>query len=517
MRPQTQTSSQAGFPRDVDLLTATIQDLQGHLRKGTLTSVQLVAEYIRRIEENNQQGLELRAVIEIAPKDKLLDIAQQFDDLRKQGVSKGELHGIPILVKDSIATDPALGMQTTAGCLALVDSVVPRDATVIANLRAQGAIILGKTNLTELSTFRSDVPNGYSQRGGQCQSAYVAGLDPSGCSSGSAVAVSAGFAPAAVGAEVYGGLVMPASRNACFAIKPTMGIVSQTGLIPCALSMDSIGPLAKSAYDAALLLTCMAGKDEKDVSTHGPVAQDYTRFTNKPFATFKDKKLGVPRSHMFDGGIWGAWGNDAKLIKQVQEAFDQAIKKMESLGASIIDPANVTSLEAMEGNTTTRLWGQHEFKENFEAYLQSLKSSNVRTLKDVVEFNKNHVDKDATEHGSQEKLAAALRGGGTKSKAYEAAIAQGELLSAEHGVDKLLDDLKVDALVAPVNYRMARYAALDGTPLVIVPLGVYDNGAPFGLCFVGRSGSESILIALMAAFEEGFSPRPLPSRIQSSD
>lgn len=158
-------------------------------------------------------------------------------------------------------------MQTTAGCLALVDSVVPGDATVIAKLRAQGAIILGKTNLGELSNFRGDLPNGYSQRGGQCQSAYVAGLDPSGCSSGSAVAVSAGFAPAALGAEVFGGLVIPASRNACFAIKPTMGIVSQDGLIPCALSMDTIGPLAKSAYDAALLLTCIAGKKESDVSS----------------------------------------------------------------------------------------------------------------------------------------------------------------------------------------------------------------------------------------------------------
>ncbi|KAJ9121840.1 hypothetical protein QFC22_002463 [Naganishia vaughanmartiniae] len=158
-----------------------------------------------------------------------------------------------------------LGMQTTAGCLALVDSVVPGDATVVAKLRAQGAIILGKTNLTELSAFKGDMPNGYSQRGGQCQSAYVAGLDPSGSSSGSAVAVSAGFAPAALGAEVFGALVIPASGNGCFAIKPTMGVVSQIGLIPCALSMDTIGPLAKSAYDAALLLTCMAGKDDKDV------------------------------------------------------------------------------------------------------------------------------------------------------------------------------------------------------------------------------------------------------------
>jgi Asp-tRNA(Asn)/Glu-tRNA(Gln) amidotransferase A subunit family amidase len=158
-------------------------------------------------------------------------------------------------------------MHTTAGCLVLVDSVVQGDAAVIAKLRAQGAIILGKTNLTELSNSKGDLPNGYSQRGGQCQSAYVAGLDPSGSSSGSAVAVSAGFAPAAVGVEVYGGLVMPASRNACFAIKPTINVVSQHGLILSSLSMDTVGPLAKSAYDAALLLTCMiSGPGEKDVS-----------------------------------------------------------------------------------------------------------------------------------------------------------------------------------------------------------------------------------------------------------
>ncbi|KAJ9098033.1 hypothetical protein QFC20_006064 [Naganishia adeliensis] len=472
----------SAFPKGVDLLTATIQELQDHLAKGHFSSVQLVEQYLNQIKANDQQGLKLRAMLDVAPKRRLLGVAQHFDQLRKQGVILSPLHGIPILVKDSIATDDEL------------DSVTAGDATVIANLRAKGAIVIGKTNLSELSMFMGKAPNGLSARGGQCQSAYVAGGDPSGSSSGSAVGTSAGFAAAALGEDTYGALTLPAARNGLFSIKPTKGLVSRKCLIGGSDTFDAIGPMAKSAYDTALLLGIMAGTDLNDPSTSQAdeiKEDDYTKYTLPEQATFKGKTLGVPRKYIFDEEIWGQWGNGTDLIEQVKKAFDQAVEKMSSLGATIVDPADVPSFDLVD-DVATKTLTRLELKDSLESYLRTLKECKVRTLEELVSFNKEHAKSELPlGDASQQQLLDALEAEGTTSGAYCKAAAEGQ------GVDRLLDALKLDALVAPCNYRMVRYAALSGCPIATVPLGQYDNGAPFGLCFVGRKGSEGTLFALI--------------------
>ncbi|KAJ9102881.1 hypothetical protein QFC19_004611 [Naganishia cerealis] len=269
MSPEAKEVPLTGKPHAIDLLTATIKDLQECLSNGTITTVQMVKEYLARIEANNRKGLELRAVMETAPTDDLLAIARSLDEMRNKGKLMGKLHGIPLLVKDSIGTEPKLGMLTTAGSYALVNSIPAEDATVIAKLRAAGAIILGKATMTQLGNYKSSQAHmGWSARGGQGQSAYVSGgypkADPEGSSSGSAIAVSAGWAPAALRTETCGSLTGPAGKAAEYTVRSTVGLVSRHGVVPASSRLDTVGPLMKSTYDAAILLECMSGYDAKD-------------------------------------------------------------------------------------------------------------------------------------------------------------------------------------------------------------------------------------------------------------
>ncbi|KAJ9124753.1 hypothetical protein QFC24_003121 [Naganishia onofrii] len=378
------------FPSDINLLTATIQDLQAYLTNGSITSVQLTKEYLVRIEANNYAGLELRAVLETAPYDHVVGIAQYYDDLRANGTVLSELHGIPLLIKDNIATDVELGMNTTAGSYALLKSIVPRDATVTAKLRAKGAIVLGKAAMTEFANFKGlDLKNGYSARGGQCQSAYViggfdAGGDPSGSSSGSAVALSAGFAAGTLGSETDGSIIDPAGRAAAYGIKPSIGLVSRSGVIPISSSQDTVGPIVRSTYDAALLLGHLAGYDAADPATHNVaehVHEDYTQFTKLPYATFAGKKLGVPRYMIFDSKYWD---DDPAKAQKVQEAFDIAISKIESLGAKVQDPAEIPSMEEWMSSKAEWTVMTTEFKEDIAKYLKEMTSSDVHTLEDII-------------------------------------------------------------------------------------------------------------------------------------
>ncbi|KAJ9116369.1 hypothetical protein QFC22_004810 [Naganishia vaughanmartiniae] len=378
------------FPADINLLTATIQDLQSYLTNGSITSVQLTKEYLLRIEANNYAGLELRAVLETAPYERVVGIAQYYDDLRGNGTVLSELHGIPLLIKDNIATDVELGMNTTAGSYALLKSLVPRDATVTAKLRAKGAIVLGKAAMTEFANFKGlDLKNGYSARGGQCQSAYVvggfdAGGDPSGSSSGSAVALSAGFAAGTLGSETDGSIIDPAGRAAAYGIKPSIGLVSRSGVIPISSSQDTVGPIVRSTYDAALLLGYLAGYDAADPATHDVaehVHTDYTQFAKLPHATFAGKKLGVPRYMVFDKKYWG---DDEAKARKVEHAFNIAIANIESLGAKVQDPAEIPSME--EWMTSDAEWTvmTTEFKEGIANYLKEMTSTEVHTLEDII-------------------------------------------------------------------------------------------------------------------------------------
>ncbi|KAI5453075.1 hypothetical protein NCC49_006104 [Naganishia albida] len=508
------------FPDHVDLLTVTIQQLRDHLRKGAFTSVQLVQEYLRRIERDNHRGLELGAVIEVAPYDKLVAIANDLDTMRKQGNELSGLHGIPILVKDSIATHPELGMQTTAGSHALAGSIVPGDAVAIKNLRAAGAIILGKANMKELSGVREEVDKLWSGRGGKCYSAYVEKGDPWGSSNGSAVAVSAGFAAAALGGDTTGSITFPAQRAACYGMRPTLGLVSTEGCVPVCAALDVVGPLGKSAYDVALVLQHMVNAPGK------PASNRFTSSADKSKASFKGKRLGVPRAGTFDNlDTWHMWGHPESEVKAMQNVFDEALCKMHALGALLQDPTDLKC-------GPVDVWGlsvvmtDHELRELFRGYISTLDNCKVESLSDLIRFNEEHPDLEMPDGPlHQASLLRADQAEGTSSKAYQEAIAEGKhtFLSAkeevqiyETGMGALLDGLDLDAVVVPAAHRnLVVHASLGGLPVATVPLGTLENGAPFGLCFIGRWGSEAILFSLMAAFEANFPARAIPERLQA--
>ncbi|KAI0922743.1 hypothetical protein AcV5_009638 [Taiwanofungus camphoratus] len=314
-----------------DLYEASIEELQEGLEKGRFTSVDLVKAYFARIEEVNQQGPSLRAVIETNPS--ALQQALQLDNERKSSGARGPLHGIPILVKDNIATLHSEGMNTTAGSHALLGSVVPRDATVAAKLRTAGAILLGKANLSEWANFRGKVPSGFSGRGGQCTNPYVPLGDPSGSSSGSGVATATGLAAGSLGTETDGSIVSPSSTCNLVGIKPTVGLTSRAGVIPISSHQDTVGPMCRTVADAAVILSAIAGRDPLDDYTLSSpaIVPDYTKALKSD--GLKGTRLGVPRK-LFEK-------EDANVVK----AFDTAVETIRALGATVVDPADLPEFD----------------------------------------------------------------------------------------------------------------------------------------------------------------------------
>ncbi|KAJ9121281.1 hypothetical protein QFC24_004617 [Naganishia onofrii] len=503
------------FPAEVDVLTATIKDLQEFLSNGTITSVQLTQHYLDRIGNDNHAGLNLRAVIETAPYDSVMAIAQAFDDERANGTVRSGLHGIPMLFKDNINTDVELGMNTTAGGFALLGAVVPSDAPVSAKLRKAGVIVIGKANLSQYANFKGNITNGWSARGGQTSSAYVvggfpAGGDPCGSSSGSGVGTSAGFAAAALGSETDGSIICPSNRAALYGIKMSVGLSSRSGVVPISSTQDTTGPMAKSAYDAALILENMVGYDVNDTATYAAVnytQTNYTQYTMAPYATFQGMKIGVPRD-FFNETLSGN-------PPEINIAVNAAIAKIQTLGASIQDPADLPSFpEYLQSNNETIVL-QNDFKVDFGTYMSKLISSPVRTLEDVINFNDAHADIEfAPGECCQQTMVASFGTPGTNSSEYLAARAADVMLGATNGIDAVLDQYGLDALILPSEGFSTGPPAIVGYPIVTVPLGTLNStGAPFGLSFIGRKWSEPTLIALMAAYEANFPPRAVPAQL----
>ncbi|KAJ9092395.1 hypothetical protein QFC21_006897 [Naganishia friedmannii] len=521
MSPDNQQSPATGKSNiDIDFLTATINDLQEYLRDGKVTSVELIRAYLNRIEANNRKGLELRAVMETAPVDDLLAMARTCDEMRAKGHPLGKLHGIPLLVKDNIATEPNLGMHTTAGSYALVNSIPKEDATVIAKLRAAGAIILGKTTMTEFGNCKySKADWGWSARGGQPLSAYVGGgypaANPEGSSSGSAIALSAGWAPATLGTETCGSLISPTGRAAGYTLRSTVGLISRYGVIPVSTTLDTVGPIAKSAHDIALLVECMSGYDAKDPATHaaqGHILENYTEFTELPHARFRGMRLGVPRHGVFD-----VPGNSDWRDATFKSAFDTAIRKMETLGATIYDPAEFPSYDVWKVRRATESWEiiRADLKEGLAEYLRGMQSTDVLSLRDIIEFapsdsfNLAHrlLDADASEGRKSVEY-----GNATASReylftpAYYVTLIQSvtvhdiackvKRLCMEEGVDNVMDQYRLDALILPINGLAANYAAYGGL-IHSMP------GGTFGLTLLDR-----------AAYEANFPPRAVPTLLQ---
>lgn len=495
---------QAALP----IAEATIDQLQEQMRSGEQTSVSLTTAYLERIAEVDRAGPKLSAVIEVNPE--ALDIARQLDGERAAGHVRGPLHGIPVLIKDNIATSDR--METTAGSLALVGAKPPHDAVLVAQLRVAGAVILGKTNLSEWANFRGDKSvSGWSARGGQTRNPYDLTRNPSGSSSGSAVAVAANLCVVAVGTETDGSIVSPASVCGVVGVKPTVGLVSRTGVIPISASQDTAGPVTRTVRDAALLLEAMAAADPQDAATQSRPAGLRTDFAAQlaPGA-LKGARLGV---------LHGPFGLDGRL----EPLLAQAVEALRAAGAEIVDLGEFPGFNRAGGAEMEVLL--YEFKEGLNAYFSTLGSeARVKSLADLIAFNRSHAVQELADFG-QELLERAQAKGPLTDEAYRKARELCLLATRTEGIDALLTKHQLDALVALTNGPAWRTdpvngdaytggsstpAAVAGYPSVTVPAGDY-RGLPIGLSFFGAAWTEARLLALAADYEQRTQARRAPA------
>jgi amidase len=474
------------------------------MRAGKLTAHELASRYLARIAAIDRAGPRLRSVIEINPD--ALEIARERDRERKAGKLRGPLHGIPVLLKDNIAT--ADKMSTTAGSLALDGVKARRDAHIVARLRNAGAVILGKTNLSEWANMRSTrSTSGWSGRGGLTRNPYALDRNTSGSSSGSASAMAASLATLAVGTETDGSIVSPASTCGIVGIKPTLGLVSRSGIIPIAHSQDTAGPMTRSVADAALLLAALAGADPQDGATARAPAINYANALNKD--GLRGKRIGVARD--FFGGHDG-----------VNALIEKELGVLRAQGAVLVD-VTVPNTDKYGASELTVLL--HEFRPDLEAWLAAYAPhAPVKTMADIIAFNQRNAAREMPFFG-QEHLIAAQAAGGLQARDYVKALANNQRYSRDKGIDQVLRAYKLDALVAPTGgpawltdtvngdhygASFSSPAAVAGYPHITVPAG-FIHGLPVGLSFVGTAWSEPALIGMAYAYEQASRRRRAPT------
>jgi len=503
--PPPPTPSVAAFELD----ELTVADLQQRMASKQDTARSLCEKYVARIEALDKQGPTLRSVLEVNPD--ALQIAAALDAERAAGRVRGPLHGIPVLVKDNVGT--ADRMETAAGSLALVGAQPSADSHVAKRLRDAGAVILGKTNLSEWANFRSThSSSGWSGRGGQCVNPYALDRNPSGSSSGTGSAVAASLCAVGVGSETDGSVVSPSNNCGLVGFKPTVGLVSRTGIIPISHTQDTAGPMCRTVTDAAILLTALAGFDASDVATKplsGKAPIDYTNALDPN--GLKGARIGVPRKKLF--------GQSPASDAVVEAALDV----MRRAGAVIVDPADIaTAGETDEAEFEVLLY---EFKTDLNAYLAALPAkSRNRTLKDLIDFNSQNKDREMPYFG-QEIFEKAQAKGPLTEKAYLDALAKNLKLSRDDGIDKTMDANKLDCLVAATSgpaclvdlvngdYGVggsSSLPAIAGYPDVTVPAGTWF-GLPVGISFFGRAWSEPTLFKIAFAFEQATKVRRKPT------
>lgn len=498
----------------------TIIELQQQMAVGRLTARELAEAYLARIADLDQAGPRLNAVIEVNPD--ALAIAAALDAERAARGPLGPLHGIPILLKDNI--DTADRMQTTAGSLALVGPAAPADAAIAAKLRQAGAVILGKTNLSEWANFRSThSTSGWSSRGGQTRNPYALDRNPCGSSSGSAVAVAANLCVAAVGTETDGSITCPANVNGIVGIKPTLGRVSRAGIIPIAHSQDTAGPMARTVTDAALLLDALAGPDERDPATAAsPLGSVLDR------AIFAPDGSALPGAGRLAGVRLGVARNYGGFLPAVDAILEESLRVLRDLGAEVVDPTDITTEKALEEPEFAVLL--YEFKADLDAYLAGRgPDAAVHSLAEVIAFNAAHADRVMPYFGQEIMLIAQEKGPLTEP-AYLEALAACRRLARDEGIDKTLAGHRLDAIVAPTggpawltdylcrasSHTSSTAAAVAGYPHITVPAG-YIWGLPVGLSFIGPAWSEPALIRCAYAFEQATRVRRPPQFLPTVD
>ena len=495
--PDTDLDLVDGISNDFPLLESTIADLQRMFKEGK-ASVRSVTElYLSRIEAVDQSGVGLNSVIELNPD--ALKIADMLDGEMKSGKLRGPLHGVPVLIKDNI--DTADRMMNTAGSLALEGNYPERDAYIISQLRAAGAVILGKTNLSEWANFRSNQSSsGWSSRGGQTKNPYVLDRNPCGSSSGSGASVSANLCMVAIGTETNGSIICPASINAVVGIKPTVGLWSRSGIIPISATQDTAGPMARTVQDAAILLGALTGVDQADTASNGleeKIIKDYTVYLDR--GGLKGRRIGIEKSYL-------------KKNEKVDSLLSAAIEHLKGQGAEVIEIELLDKLNGIGSDEYKVLL--YEFKDGVNKYLSGARAK-VHNLEDVIAFNRSHADV-AMPIFTQDILEESQKLGDLNTAEYRDALKR-LLDTTRNAINQVMTEFKLDAISGPsygpswctdhvngdysTGYGFSGPAAIAGYPHITVPMG-FVTGLPIGLSFFGQAFSEPKLISMAYAYEQ---------------
>jgi amidase len=494
-------------PGPFELDELSILDLQQAMESGKYSARRITEMFLSRIEEIDRQGPMLRSIIEVNPD--ALVIAESLDQERKEKGTRGPLHGIPVVLKDNL--DTADRMTTTAGSLALEGSIPPQDSSVARSLREAGAILLAKANLSEWANFRSErSSSGWSARGGQCRNPYALDRNPCGSSSGSAVAVSANLCSVAIGTETDGSIVCPSNANGVVGLKPTVGLVSRAGIIPISHTQDTAGPITRTVTEAAIVLGAITGTDSRDPATSNSrerFHQDYTQFLDA--SGLAGSRIGIARQYL-------------GFHERVDQLIEDAIAEMKRLGAEVVDPTDIATRREFSDSEYEVLL--YEFKEDLNAYLRALgPDAPVKTLEEIIQFNERNRDREMP-FFEQEIFLKSQEKGPLTSKEYLEALEKNHRLSRVEGIDAVMDEHQLDAIVAPTGGPAwvtdlvtgdhflggsSGCAAVAGYPNITVPVGNV-HGLPVGISFFGRAWSEPTLIKLAYAFEQATHFRRTP-------
>jgi amidase len=511
------TSAEAQQPRtsppSFDLEEATLASLQEGMKSGKYTARSLTEKYLARIDAVDKRGAAVNSVIELNPD--ALAIADELDRERKTKGARGPLHGIPVLIKDNIATGDR--MMTTAGSLALLGSIAPQDAFIARKLREAGAVILGKTNLSEWANIRSEhSSSGWSARGGQTHNPYALDRNPCGSSSGSGAAVSANFCAVAIGTETDGSIVCPSGANGTVGIKPTVGLVSRAGIIPISHTQDTAGPMTRTVADAAAVLTAIAGRDPNDEATgaRGNAVEDYTRSLDPN--GLRGARIGVVRKNF-------------GFSEPVDALMKDAMEVMQKQGAVLVDPVEIESLGKFDDAELQVLL--YELKTDLNEYLPKwAPKAQVKTLKDVIAFNEQNRAKEMPFFG-QDLFIKAEAKGPLSDKEYRDALEKCRKLTRAEGIDAVMEKHNLDALIAPTGGPAwltdhidgdhfgggsSSLAAVAGYPDIAVPAG-FIFGLPICISFFGRAWSEPKLIKIAYAFEQATKHRRPPRFLPAAE